>query len=89
VFSDFYVEDGSFLRVRNVQLGYTFPKAWLKSLTVSSFRIYVSANNLFTFTEYQGFDPDIGSAGGTLAAGVDNGFYPQARTIMGGFNLKF
>lgn len=89
VFSDFYVEDGSFLRLRNIQFGYTFPKKWLTSAKVESLRIYVSANNLYTLTNYMGFDPDIGNFGGALSAGVDYGFYPQARTIMGGFSLKF
>ena len=89
VFSDFYVEDGSFVRIRNVQLGYTMPEDWFKSISVKSMRIYLSVNNLYTFTKYRGYDPDIGAAGGTLSAGVDNGFYPQARTYMAGFNLKF
>jgi hypothetical protein len=87
VFSDYYVENGSFIRLRNVQLGYTFPKKWLKKLKVESLRIYASANNLLTLTKYKGFDPEIG--GGTLSNGVDYGFYPQARTIMGGLNIKF
>ena len=52
-------------------------------------RFYVAANNLFTLTRYMGFDPYIGSAGGTLGAGVDYGFYPQARNIMLGFNFGF
>ena len=88
-FSDYYVEDGSFVRLRNVQLGYTFPKKSkiLKKLKVESLRFYLSGNNLITLTKYMGFDPDIG--GGTLSAGVDYGFYPQAQTIMGGLNIKF
>lgn len=88
-FSDYYVEDGSFVRLRNVQLGYTFPKKSkiLKKLKVESLRFYLSGNNLVTLTRYLGFDPDIG--GGTLSAGVDYGFYPQAKTIMGGLNIKF
>lgn len=88
-FSDFYVEDGSFVRLRNVQLGYTLPKTLTEKAKLSSVRIYVAANNLVTLTKYQGFDPDIGASGGTLSAGVDYGFYPQARTLMGGINLKF
>ncbi len=88
-FSDFFVEDGSFLRLRNIQLGYTFPSAWLSQIQASYFRIYVSANNLLTITGYQGFDPDIGSNGGPLNSGVDYGFYPQARTFMGGFSVRF
>ena len=88
-FSDYYVEDGSFVRLRNVQIGYTFPKnsKILGKLKVESLRFYISGNNLVTLTKYLGFDPDIG--GGTLSAGVDYGFYPQAKTIMGGLNIKF
>ncbi len=89
VFSDFYVEDGSFLRIRNVQFGYTLPSQWLQHIKVQSLRFYVSVNNLYTFTNYMGYDPDIGNFGGALSAGIDYGFYPQARTIMGGFNIKF
>ena len=88
-FSDYYVEDGDFLRLRNIQFGYTLPEKWTKKAKARSCRIYISANNLFTLTGYSGFDPEIGSAGGPLAAGVDYGFYPQARTFMGGFSLKF
>ena len=88
-FSNYFVEDGDFLRIRNVQLGYTLPKKWSEKIKSQSFRIYVSVNNLYTLTRYRGFDPEIGSFGQVLAAGVDNGFYPQARTVMGGFNLKF
>lgn len=89
VFSDYYVENGSFVRLRNIQFGYTLPKKWLSNAKVESLRIYVSANNLLTLTEYLGYDPDIGNFGGALAAGVDYGFYPQAQTVMGGFSLKF
>lgn len=89
VFSDFYVEDGSFARLRNVQLGFTLPLKWMKTIGLGSCRVYVAANNMVTLTGYRGYDPDIGSVGGTLSSGVDYGFYPQARTIMGGFNLKF
>ena len=89
VFSSFYVEDGSFLRLRNLQLGYTFNPRWVTQRGMRNMRFYVAANNLFTFTRYMGFDPDIGSAGGTLGAGVDYGFYPQARNIMLGFNFGF
>ena len=88
VFSDFYVEDGSFLRLRNIQLGYTLPQTLTQNLKISSVRFYVAANNLVTLTRYMGFDPDVG-AGNPLFAGVDNGIYPQAKTIMGGLNIKF
>ena len=72
-----------------MQLGYSLPSKVLDKVNISYFRIYIGANNLFTWTGYQGFDPDIGSLGGPLQAGVDYGFYPQATTIMGGFNMKF
>ena len=88
VFSSYFVEDGSFARLKNIQLGYTVPSQKLKRLKVDSFRIYTAVNNLFTLTKYQGFDPDIGSPG-VLAAGVDYGFYPQAKTYMVGIQLKF
>jgi TonB-dependent starch-binding outer membrane protein SusC len=89
VFSDYYVENGSFMRLKNIQLGYTIPKSVVSKIKFSSIRVYVAANNLYTLTQYQGFDPEIGSAGGALASGVDYGFYPQARTIMGGISVKF
>jgi len=89
VFSNYYVEDGSFLRLRNIQLGYTLPSKLLKKVKTESLRFYVAANNLFTITKYKGFDPDIGPTAGTLSSGVDFGFYPQAKTIMGGVILKF
>lgn len=88
VFSSYFVEDGSFARLRNVQLGYSFSPNLLTKIKVQSLRIYVAGNNLITLTEYQGYDPDVGSAG-VLSAGVDYGIYPQARTVMGGVNLKF
>lgn len=89
IFSDYYVENGSFVRLKNIQLGYTFSKSLVEKIKVHGLRVYVSANNLVTLTKYRGFDPEIGSAGGALASGVDYGFYPQARTIMGGVSLKF
>ena len=89
VFSDFYVEDGSFVRLRNVQIGYNLPAEKAARLHMQGLRVYLSGNNLFTLTNYMGFDPDIGSAGGALASGVDYGFYPQARNLMLGFNLRF
>tara|TARA_R110002012_G_scaffold99980_1_gene238274 strand:+ start:60429 stop:63587 length:3159 start_codon:yes stop_codon:yes gene_type:complete len=87
-FSQFYVEDGSFARLRNIQLGYTFPESWLDLAKISKFRVYVSANNLLTITKYLGFDPDVGSPS-PFGAGVDNGIYPQARVYMGGVSLNF
>ena len=88
LFSSYYVEDGSFARLKNIQLGYSFPALKLKKIKIETLRIYVSANNLITLTRYQGFDPDLGSSN-ALSAGVDYGFYPQAKTFMGGIQLKF
>ncbi|MFT6165508.1 MAG: TonB-linked SusC/RagA family outer membrane protein [Vicingaceae bacterium] len=88
-FSDFFVENGAFMRIKNMQVGYTLPENITKKLKSNSIRFYIAVNNLLTVTKYRGFDPEIGSVGGALAAGVDYGFYPQARTVMGGFNFKF
>jgi TonB-linked SusC/RagA family outer membrane protein len=88
LFSDYYVEDGSFVRLRNLQFGYTLPSTLLRKIHVESLRIYVAANNLITLTRYMGFDPDLGSSS-VLSAGVDYGMYPQARSLMGGLQIKF
>jgi hypothetical protein len=87
-FSDFYVENGSYIRLKSIQLGYTLPKNITSKLGSSSVRIYIAANNLLTLSKYFGYDPDLGS-GNALGAGVDNGNYPQARVFMTGFNIKF
>ncbi len=87
--SDFYVEDGSFVRLRNLQFGYSLPSALLTKLTLSSLRIYASFDNLLTFTKYTGFDPEIGTSGSILDTGIDKGFYPQMKTMALGLNLSF
>lgn len=86
--SEYYLEDGSYLRIKNVQLGYTFPAKLTERIRVKSFRLYASANNLLTLTKYMGYDPDV-SSGSPLGSGIDFGFYPQARTYSVGVNLKF
>ncbi|MCE6991100.1 TonB-dependent receptor [Dyadobacter sp. CY323] len=87
--SSFYVEDGDYMRIRNITLGYRIPQDLLaKTRAFQSARIYVSAQNLFTFTKYSGFDPEIGSID-PLQSGVDNGVYPQPRTFMVGVSLGF
>lgn len=88
LFSDFYVEDGSYLRIKNLQLGYTIPEALAKKAGMKQLRIYGSVTNLFTFTRYQGYDPNI-SSGSPLASGIDIGYYPQARTFIGGLRVTF
>ena len=86
--SDLFVEDGSYLRVKNVQLGYTLEPELAERLGIRSCRFYVAATNLFTFTSYSGLDPEIGSRG-TLEIGIDRGFYPSPRMFMAGLNLNF
>ena len=87
--SDRFVEDGSYLKIKNVQLGYTLPTNVSDKLRLKKFRIYASAANLWTFTKYTGFDPEIGAFGGPLTAGIDWGFYPAARTYLLGLNATF
>lgn len=86
-FSDRYVEDGSYLRIRNLQLGYNLPSALLSKIGVQRLRFYVSVDNLYTFTNYSGFDPEI--SGSDLDAGVDLATYPIPRTFSFGLNLQF
>ncbi|GAA4296009.1 SusC/RagA family TonB-linked outer membrane protein [Aestuariibaculum suncheonense] len=88
LFSDFYVEDGSFVRLQNVQLGYTFGDKVFGNSKINKLRLYVSANNLFTLTKYSGYDPTA-SSGAPIGGGIDQGFYPSARTYLFGVNLKF
>ena len=83
--SDRYVEDGSFIKIKNLQLGYTFPASMIKNV-FSRLRIYAQVRNAFIFTKYTGFDPEI--AGGILDTGVDRGAYPQARTYAVGIDIK-
>jgi len=85
--SDFFIQDGSFIRLRNTSLGYTIPASITKNIKISRIRLYVSAENLLTFTPYDGYDPEIG--GGVFSNGIDRGIYPQARTVMGGINVTF
>ena len=85
--SDLYVYDGSYLRLKNIQLGYTLPAALTQKVFISSLHFYVAAENLFTFTKYHGFDPEISSGGTSL--GIDYGVYPQARVWTIGASLSF
>ena len=89
-----FVEDGSYLRVKNVSLGYNIPKRYLTRLHIMSAKVYMSATNLLTFTKYTGFDPEVNSVSGTgiesnLGIGTDNGSYPQSRTFTLGFNMTY
>ena len=81
--SDRFIEDGSYLRIKNVILGYTFPESILGKIRISSARIYISGINLLTFTRYKGFDPEVG------VNGIDLSTYPVTRTISIGANIGF
>ena len=93
--SDRYIEDGSYLRIKTLQLGYTLPKTITDRVNIQKLRVYVNAQNLFTFTKYTGLDPEIGMGqdadGGRdpLNIGIDRAFYPQARLFSFGVNLTF
>lgn len=86
--SDLYVEDGSYLRVKNVQLGYTIPSKVLNVIKATKWRFYVSVENLYTLTKYTGADPEIGAMS-SFDIGIDRGIYPQARIIRFGTTLIF
>ena len=87
-FSDFFVEDGSYLRLQNVQIGYTLDSDLIANTGVEKFRVYASVNNAFTLTEYSGYDPSA-SNGAPIGGGIDQGFYPVPRIYMLGINMKF
>lgn len=88
--SDIYIEDGDYLKIKNITVGFDFKKAF-KKLPVQQLRLYLTAQNLFTFTGYSGMDPEIGYGGDDYgwASGIDLGYYPSARTYMIGLNVKF
>lgn len=86
--SDLYVYDGSFCRLKNMQLGYTIPQNLTRRIGVQKFRAFVAVENLATWTKYHGYDPEI-SSGSEKSSGVDFGVYPQARTWTIGFNIEF
>ena len=88
VLSDFFVEDGSFLRLQNIQLGYTLPLALTNTLKLDKVRVSVIAENLVTLTKYKGYDP-AASSGNPIGSGIDNGFYPIPTTLTAALNLKF
>ena len=91
--SDRFLEDGSYLRLKNLSIGYTIPADKIGKLTgnvLTKARIYVSSQNLLTFTKYTGYDPEVSAKyGNLLTNGIDYGQYPQARTLMVGVNLGF
>ena len=80
--SDRFVEDASYIRLKNIRLSYSLPAKWIKGATMKKAVVYVSSQNLFTITNYSGMDPEVGG-------GVDIGFYPQARTVLAGVTIEF
>lgn len=91
LFSSFYVEDASFLRIQNVQLGYSLSEDVLEKIGFSKVRLYTTVNNLYTFTNYTGFDPSASGGDGSnpVGLGIDNGVYPVSRQYLLGVNLAF
>jgi TonB-linked SusC/RagA family outer membrane protein len=93
-FSDYFVEDASYVRIQNIQVGYTLRESLAQKIALKNCRIYLSGNNLFTFTNYKGYDPSA-VGGGTdgkgepIGSGIDKGFYPVAKTFLIGMSLNF
>ncbi|MCZ8197641.1 MAG: TonB-dependent receptor [Flavobacterium sp.] len=96
LFSDYYVEDASFVRIQNIQLGYSFNKKIIEKIGMTKVRLYASVNNLYTFTKYKGYDPAALQGyrpdrpdDSIIGFGIDSGFYPTPKTYMFGINLIF
>lgn len=90
VFSELIIEDGSYVRVKNITLGYSMPGHLVRKIAASKFRIYLSAENLWTFTKYSGIDPDVSHFGsGPTQQGIDLGGYPKSKLFIAGINLDF
>lgn len=85
-FSDLYIKNGAFARIKNIRIGYTLPKSLTHKFFVERLRFYVAAENLLTLTGYKGFDPELNN---DKSNGIDRGYYPQARTFTVGLNLNF
>ena len=89
IYSSRVIEDGSYLRLKTIQLGYDLPKRTLKKVNIKSLRFYVSAQNLITWTKYTGLDPEVSAYNSALTPGFDYSVYPRAKTIIAGLNLNF
>lgn len=91
--SDYFLEDGSYLRIKNIQLGYNLPLKWIRKAGMSTAHIYVQGQNMFTFTKYTGLDPEINlrgyGDGNDRQLGVDEGAYPSAKNLLFGVNISF
>lgn len=88
VFSNRFIEDGTFVRLKNISLGYTLPKSISGKVKLSELNFYVSAQNLITWTKYTGFDPEV-TSGSNVSPGTDSGIYPVSKTITAGFRVGF
>ena len=88
-YTDYYVEDGSFLRIGQLTLGYTFPKKWMQKVRISNARLYFTVNNLATITGYSGYDPEVAGSSAITTPGVDDSSYPRAKSYVVGLNLTF
>ena len=88
-YSDKQLEDGSYLRLKTIQLGYSIPAKYLKKTVISGFRVYASAQNLFTLTKYTGYDPEVSIYNSALTPGLDYLSYPRSRTFTFGLNISF
>lgn len=88
LFSDYFVEDASYFRIQNIQLGYTLNPSFVSKAGISKLRLYAGVNNLYTFTKYKGYDPGA-SNGAPIGGGIDDGFYPIPRTYLLGLNINF
>jgi hypothetical protein len=91
VVTDYCVEDGSYLRLASLTLGYSLPEKWIKKFYLQKARVFFTASNLFVITNYSGFDPEVDtrSSKNPLCPGVDFSAYPKARAFNFGLNLSF
>jgi hypothetical protein len=92
-FSSIFIQDGSYVRVGNITIGYDFAKI-IKAKNISQLRLFVAGNNLYTFTKYDGMDADVGygldnGSQDKFSSGIDLGFYPNPRTLLMGLSVKF
>lgn len=88
-YSSYYIEDGSYLRLSTITLGYTLPKSIVQRAKISNARIYCTLNNIYTFTNYTGYDPEVSATSSALTPGVDNSSYPRSKSWVIGVNLTF
>ena len=86
--SDALVYDGSFFKIKQIQLGYIVPQKWTKKAYISNMRVYASLDDFFCFTKYPGFDPEV-AVNATSGMGIDKGAYPSSKKVVLGFNITF